>query len=708
MTIHARFLPKYPKRIDVTDGLTKREANGVLTLGFDYVNSEFGAELQQAVDSTAADAVSTAADRSAAEAAKTAAEAARDVAVSITATFSLYTDLAGYHPNTAPDRIETRGYATIGVGAGLYAKNGTTSGDVVITLSDGTTEAGYTLTRDRAYNPQQTAVIGYVDDRTAFQEMFDKLQDGDTLEFPGWAKAKIVNGVGTGADAWAQRADAVANGGLRAVTCSKDNITLINNGQITITSPLDDGIRMTGKGVLIKGAGLTEYTGSTFIDTNAQNDDTLQWLPSLVYLSGLGSGVEGESKLRFRRPPSVAIRLGGYRAFANKCRIFGGPTTYQPNGNNGTVLFGVYSGTPTTSPTDQRVEGNWFYPDTDGGKLYSDVFNTARDAIIKGNNHKGAWEHAIYSYGIRALIQANMISNMVAGAIQCFNEGAAVKDNEIEFCNGGIQFMRANYINATGNKITRTTGSGIALRSFPGEANNLLYGDIEICGNIIALAQTGGVYTGSPIDVDLDNPYDGLLICNNDLLGAATSSPSLNAGIRCQVSATSAAVGVGAVINGNTIKNCDGLAVDIRRAQDFSIRQNRIPLPNGASGSIAILGYNCVNGDVDSNVVTDRRGTKKTSVVADFSDATNSAIRGRDNNLVGGLPSAALPFKPPSDSSSWGRGNTFDGLPSEGEFTTVANTSFSVGGSGATVANSVAAAVRAGAKVRIFPVSDSA
>lgn len=75
MTIHARFLPKYPKRISVTDGLTKTEANGVVTLGFDYVNSEFGVELAQTLASTAAYDASAATHDTAAAASAVAAAA---------------------------------------------------------------------------------------------------------------------------------------------------------------------------------------------------------------------------------------------------------------------------------------------------------------------------------------------------------------------------------------------------------------------------------------------------------------------------------------------------------------------------------------------------------------------------------------------------------------------------------------------------------
>lgn len=54
--------------------------------------------------------------------------------------------IANYHPPAEPDALRTAGYASAGDGGGaLYASNGTSSGDLVITLDDGVTEAGYDI-----------------------------------------------------------------------------------------------------------------------------------------------------------------------------------------------------------------------------------------------------------------------------------------------------------------------------------------------------------------------------------------------------------------------------------------------------------------------------------------------------------------------------------------------------------------------------------
>lgn len=93
----------------------------------------------------------SAAIQAAAEAAAATAEAARDIAtgamsVFLVHEFATYALTASYNPAAAPDYIRTIGRADVeDGGGGTYWKNGTTDGELVITLDDGTTDVGYTL-----------------------------------------------------------------------------------------------------------------------------------------------------------------------------------------------------------------------------------------------------------------------------------------------------------------------------------------------------------------------------------------------------------------------------------------------------------------------------------------------------------------------------------------------------------------------------------
>lgn len=127
--IQARFLPKYPKRIQVSGGLTKTEAGGVVSLGFDYQDSEFGIELQQAVATTAADAASTSADRtSVASDAASAAASAAEAATSAQTTEPAFNTVADAEAATVPaakKSIRTTGYSIVGYGGAQYVRTAT-------------------------------------------------------------------------------------------------------------------------------------------------------------------------------------------------------------------------------------------------------------------------------------------------------------------------------------------------------------------------------------------------------------------------------------------------------------------------------------------------------------------------------------------------------------------------------------------------------
>lgn len=181
--IAARFLPQYPKRISVTDGLTKAEANGVVTLGFDYANSEFGTELQQAVDSTAAHDLSaaghdTAATASALSAASSAASALQSAMTAAGGTYDTVAVAAAITPDVAPTALRVNGYSNAGDGgAALYAKVASEpphTGKFSITLSDGATVVWYELA-ESAPCPQMFGAIGdgVVNDVVAIQHTID-------------------------------------------------------------------------------------------------------------------------------------------------------------------------------------------------------------------------------------------------------------------------------------------------------------------------------------------------------------------------------------------------------------------------------------------------------------------------------------------------------------------------------------------------------
>lgn len=130
MTITARFMPQYSKRIQVTNGLTKTEANGVVTLGFDYGSSEFSAKLQKAVTAASNSADDAAAEKRAAQTAQevaesmqASAEAAAAIATSAVAVYATRSAAAAATIDSNTQCVLVQGFASGGDGgSALYAK----------------------------------------------------------------------------------------------------------------------------------------------------------------------------------------------------------------------------------------------------------------------------------------------------------------------------------------------------------------------------------------------------------------------------------------------------------------------------------------------------------------------------------------------------------------------------------------------------------
>ena len=121
-------------------------------------------------------------------------EAARDAALAAVASVpptmsSRAYAMASYRPFTAPDVLRTLGYADLGdLGDADFESNGTTSGDLVLTLADGVTQAGYDRVRKLAFTPQTfgaNASDTAANQRAAIQACMDFAPEGATIDLGG-------------------------------------------------------------------------------------------------------------------------------------------------------------------------------------------------------------------------------------------------------------------------------------------------------------------------------------------------------------------------------------------------------------------------------------------------------------------------------------------------------------------------------------------
>ena len=139
------------------------------------------AEAAAGVATAAADVATGAA--SVATVAADAATGAMSAIVLAENTFATKATAEAFSPVAAPDYIRTAGCLAAGDGGGaLLKKNGATTGYLVITLDDGTTDVGYDLAEQlcdiKMFGP---AGDGATDDLAAFQAAYDTLPDMSRL-----------------------------------------------------------------------------------------------------------------------------------------------------------------------------------------------------------------------------------------------------------------------------------------------------------------------------------------------------------------------------------------------------------------------------------------------------------------------------------------------------------------------------------------------
>ena len=133
----------------------------------------------------------SAAIQSAAEAAAATAITARDIATGAMSVFLVHEFATRalaevYAPEAAPDYIRTVGRDVIGdLGGVLYKRNGTTTGDLVITLDDTTTDVGYDPVNALRYTPAQfgwSSSDSASAQRSAIQAMIDFTPEGAIVD----------------------------------------------------------------------------------------------------------------------------------------------------------------------------------------------------------------------------------------------------------------------------------------------------------------------------------------------------------------------------------------------------------------------------------------------------------------------------------------------------------------------------------------------
>jgi len=510
------------------------------------------------------------------------------------------------------------------------------------------------------------------------------LSEGQSLVFPSGNTFRIVNSTGSGATIVDRRASAVSGGTLYALTCSTNNITLVIDGTIEGTSPLDDIIRLSGDHVTVKGSGKIINTSGEFLDTNSP-DLLVQWRPSNLVLLGDNCLVMG---LTIEDQATVGVYDQGNNNKIESCIFVGGPTAH----GSGTVQFGVqqtvsgqvrYGGT-VSNCTFKRSSGN--------GACYSGVFSVCIDAVINGCTFDDLFEHGVYLNNTGNNVTGCTFRNIqTASAVQAFNGVNAVANTFIGCSFGSISVQRPNNTVISSNSIIDSGLSAIAIRKGTSDLASEVYRNLVISGNTIT-------FSGSQqaIDVVMEAVLEHVNISNNTVY--STSSEGTFGPAR--IDAISGGVGRYLNFSNNIINGSEIYGLYLRGFENSTVRGNTfIDVSKGGAIDAAVILFNCDGVVFDSNTVKAVLNTNRI-LYATGADG-NSNVTASNNNGIDlvGTTGDICTIDVSANMSKYGNGRNSAGT--KGIFQPVNVT-------GATINTGAATSVRLGGLVAITPANNTA
>ena len=540
---------------------------------------------------------------------------------------------------------------------------------------------------------------GVTDDTAAIQAALDSLSAGQSLVFPAGHTYKIVNATGSGATIVDRRANAVSGGTLYALNSSANNISIVIDGTIQGTSPLDDIIRLTGNHVAVKGSGKIANISGEFLDTNS-TDELVQWRPSNLVLSGDNCLVSG---LIIEDQATVGIYDKGNNNKIESCIFVGGPTTHGV----GTIQFGIQQTVSGDTRYGGTVSNCTFKRSTGNGACYSGVFSVCKDAVVIGCTFDNLLEHGVYLNAADNVVTGCVFRNIQTGAgLQSFNGVTAVSNKFIDCSFGSILVQRPNDTVISSNSIVNSGLSAIAIRRGNADTSSAVYRNLVISDNSITFSGSQ-----SAIDVAVEAELEQVNITSNTVY--STSSENTYGPIR--IDAITAGVGRYLNFSDNIVNGSNIYGLYLRRYENSSVKNNTFIDVNKTTTDLAVRFFNCSKVVFDSNTV--EAGTNTNRVLFAQSGDGNTNITASNNNGIGLVSTTgAICDVTLADSSRHSNGR--DSLGTKGIFTpaNVATATVSDGAAGSvrspglvaiTPANNVAEIIQAGPQqLRVTTISD--
>lgn len=547
---------------------------------------------------------------------------------------------------------------------------------------------------------------GVTDDRAAIQVALNALSVGGKLVFPAGFTFRVVNATGSGFDLVTQRANAVANNTLYALTCSTNDISIVVDGNLVGTSPLDNILVLSGNNVTVSGSGSIRNSSGAFLDTNSSNP-LLQWRPSNLVVSGNNCFIHG---LRIEDQVTVGIFDQGNYNKIESCTFTGGPTSHGP----GTVQFGVQQTVGGQTRFGGMVSNCVFKRSASNGACYTGVISVCRNALITGNTFDALLEHGVYANALDNVISNNIFKNIdTAAAIQSFNGGVIVGNKFIDCGFGSIGVASPNNTVISNNSLVNAGLYGIAIRTGLGDSTSTVYSKLTISNNTIDF-----VGEQSALDIALEANIQDVTITGNVITNA--SGDSTYGPVRLDIVPVTS---VGRYINfsDNIVKGSNIYGLYMNRFNGGVIQGNTFVNINKTITDVAVRFFNCSNIVFDSNTV--HAGPQTNRVLFATGLEGNTQIVATNNNGIGlvGATGAICQVSTDIDSSCYGNGRNSKGT--KGTFTppNVATATVSTGAAGSvrpggifftslvalTPANSIAEGIQAGPdRIQVTAIAD--
>lgn len=389
------------------------------------------------------------------------------------AIFDTVAQAATYSPTTAPEWIQTQFYdANYVNGSGaLYRNNGTSSGDIVITLGDGVTNVGFSIW-EPVLRPQMFGAIGdgITNDTAAIQTTENHAVAGQTIDFSGLTY--LVAPIGT------STTPVCPTNNCYAVKTAPGVIH--QNGTIKWTST------NTLYGALVA-ANNTTFKNMVFVGSGTVGDGSNALLQAAIY-SGATSST-GSS-------PASNVRVTDSQ-FSNM-----------------TIGVAVNPDTADATPVEWVISGNQFsnivgYPGQSEG--YGVLAALSNYVTVTHNQFRTIRRHAVYYTGVlNGVINANSINGVDNIAIQLntfssqpANLNTVVSNNTISGFTRSIPYGynssvgvgaygKSNSLEVTGNAIIGALDIGIDV--FGNQGDSIATGSRAlVSGNNVTMDATATV-----------------------------------------------------------------------------------------------------------------------------------------------------------------------------------------------------------------------